>query len=328
MASRGHRVEFLEAGDSARVQIGDNYYGKDPTDKRLQVLTWLNPPSSGAPLAIHREPGTNLWFLNTRLFESWHDGEDRFMFVHGIVGCGKTTLLNSIAGECQRRQKPMEVVISFYFSSTMNQIADLNAFLRFLVAQLYQRHDARILLEDLYHRHNRSFPSMAPSDADLKELIAALLSRPSERAGGETGNDKPQSIFILVDGIDEIRDRSTRRGVTGYLNELCSLSSAQHRVLTTSRPEADVLAAFRADHGWRRLPIPKDSVRSDIELFVKHELERQPDLEDMDEGVRTKLLARLAGPEQTMYGLEHPIHCCAADTREVPMGKLAIEPSA
>lgn len=303
MNSHGHRVESLEASGNARVQIGDNYYGTDPIEEsRSRMFAWLNPPRSGAPLTTRREPGTNLWFLDTELFAKWHDGDTRFMFLHGIVGCGKTTLLHSIAKKCLDIRQPGELVSAFYFSSTANEGLGLNAFLRFLVAQLCEQRAVPGPLEALYDRHNRSFPPTVASDEELKELVSSLLCMPRT----ELYKQEPVSghsidfVYLLVDGLDEIRDRSVRRDVTGFLAELSSLRTATHSILTTSRPEADILTAIRADCGWRILPIPKHSVRADIEIYVKHELEKHAELADLEDEVRDELFARLAGPEQVM----------------------------
>lgn len=303
MGRRGHQVDFLEATDNAQVQIGDNYYGRDlAEEKRLRVLTWLNPPSSGAPTSHHQEPGTNLWFLDTELFHSWHDARNRFLFLNGIVGCGKTTLLTSIAERCRALQQPNTLVSAFYFSSAVNEGINTNAFLRFLAAQLCEPHRIPTPLSELYDRHNRSFPSTTPSDQELKELLATLLCEPRSSAydgdldDGEAIND----VFFLVDGLDEVRDRMVREGVFTYLNELCSLSTKKLRILATARPEADILTSLRDERGWWVLPIPNDRVRADIELYVKHELSRHEELKDLDDPVREELLNRLAGPEQAM----------------------------
>lgn len=303
MAGRGHRVESLEARENSTVHIGDTYHGREaPEDQRHRVLSWLNPPPAGAPLRSRREPGTNLWFLNTDLFHSWHSGENRFMFLHGIVGCGKTTLLSSIAKQCRERLGPNDFVAAFYFSSTTNEGIDLHAFLRFLVAQLCLQDVIPVPLENLYARHSRSFPPTSPSDEDLEELVAALLSLPWTALYA----DKPipttfsGQVFVLVDGLDEIRDRTVRKHITGYLNELCRLETSRIRMLVTSRPEADFLTTLRADRGWQVLSIPRDKVRDDIEIFVTHELNKHAELEDLEESVQSEVLARLAGPDQAM----------------------------
>lgn len=304
MAARGHRVDFLDARGNAQVQIGDNYYGPDPdSEKRLRILTWLNPPPSGAPRSSRREPGTNLWFLDTDFFQAWHSGNDRFVLLHGIVGCGKTTLLSSIAKKCVELQEPGDLVTAFYFSSTVNEALDLNAFLRFLSAQLCEPGAIPSPLKTLYDSHNRSYPPTSPSDDDLRELVRAQICEPRSRLYDQEplAGTSMSKVFLLVDGLDEIRDRGVRRDVTGFLNELCSLDTQKLRILATSRPEADILMSLRLERGWSARAIPKDRVRADIEIYVKHELTRHPELEDLDDSVRAELLSRLAGPKQVMY---------------------------
>lgn len=300
-----HRIGDIRAEGNASVHIGDrhNYYSQNSTeDERLGVLTWLDPPVSLPPPNSRPEPGTNLWFLETDAFTSWHTGDKRFLFLHGDVGCGKTSLLTSIAKKCESFPYPDHLVIVFYFSATMNEKLDLSAFLCYLVAQLCNEPAIRIPLKNLCDRHRRRFPPTPPSEDDLKETVAALLCRPhGELYNGPAASMASASdIYVLVDGIDEIRNHSVRREVTDYLNELSALPSPKHRVLATSRSDYHILKSLRADCGWCLEPIPRDSVRADIQLYVKRELTRRHELDDLDDATRTTLLDRLAGPEQNM----------------------------
>lgn len=303
MARRGHKVESLEARENAAVHIGDVYHGREPQEnQRHRILTWLNPPSAGAPVRSRREPGTNLWFLDTDLFRSWFNGESRFMFIHGIVGCGKTTLLNSIAKKCRDNRQSHSVVATFYFSSTVNEGLDLHALLCFLVSQLCEQDAVPLPLDKLHAIHNRSFPPTPPSDEELEEVVTALLCQPRSSLYRDDvePNAATQKAYLLVDGLDEIRDRSVRRDVIRYLNELCHLDTSMIHVLVTSRPEADFLTSLRDDRGWRVVAIPKNSVRADIEIFVRREMAKHSELDDLDTDVQAEVLARLAGPEQAM----------------------------
>lgn len=224
------------------------------------------------------------------------------MFLHGIVGCGKTTLLTSIAKKCRDTRQSNSVVAAFYFSSTVNERLDLHAFLRFLVSQLCEQNAVPLPLDELHASHNRNFPPTSPSDEELEEVVTALLCQP--RSSSYKDDAEPstaiQKAYLLVDGLDEIRDRSVRRDVIRYLNEVCRLETSMIHVLVTSRPEADFLTSLRDDRGWRALAIPKDSVRKDIEIYVKSQMVDHPELEDLDDDVRAEVLARLAGPEQAM----------------------------
>ena len=298
---RGHSVGVLEATDHAQVHIGDGYYGQDIAEqKRAEILRWLNPPTSTAPVTSRREPGTNSWFVDTEVFRSWHDGSDPHMLVHGIVGCGKTTLANTIGKTCANLELPGHRVITFYFSSTVNEQLDLTALLLFLVAQLCVRQEIPLPLRDLYNKHNRSYPATAPSDDELEELVSKLLSQSPRSLYEHEPDDAITRAYLIIDGLDEIRVRATRRTVLQYLNRLCALDPQRLRILCTSRSEADILSALRTDRGWKPLEIPKDRVRADIEVYVRKELQRHEELDELDQSVQDELLARLAGPSQVM----------------------------
>lgn len=281
MALRGQTVGTLEATDFARVQIGDNYYGRESQQEQSwsETLRWLNPPVSTASSPDHREPGTCLWFCDTEYFRSWHEGEDAHMLVHGMVGCGKTVLATTIVQKCIELKTPTDRVMAFYFSSTVNEQLDLSS-LRYLVAQLCEPKRLPRPLRELYEEHHRAYPATTPSNTELEKLVSTLLCSPHDRLYEDASANitSLQCAYLVIDGLDEIRDRGKRRAVVQCFNRLVAAKLRNFRVLITSRPEADITSTLNADRGWTELAIPKNSVRADIEIYVRNALLRHEEL--------------------------------------------------
>jgi hypothetical protein len=263
--------------------------GSDHTRRqtRQQVLDWLNPPNPRPPVTVRREPGTNLWFLESELFRSWAEGSQPCIFLHGGVGCGKTILNKAVADRdelCDAR------VVSFYFSSTSNEPYDLNALLRFFISKLVGPDQVPDELQSAYERHNRVFPPEPPDDdAELQALVDVLLSR--------NGFGNSAVCCLLIDGLDEISPKSRRRGVTDYLSTLAAQKFSSLRILVTSRP-GEFMSVFR--HGWANVAIPPNRVRDDIELYVVRRILQRQELVSLESDLKQQIIDKLAGPGQSM----------------------------
>lgn len=258
-------------------------------EQRKKVLAWLNPPASRPPATARREPGTNLWFLKSDTFRSWICGNHSYLFIHGSVGCGKTTLNKAIADSEELREAR---VVAFYFSSATNDNHGLNSLLRYLIGRLCEKDQIPKELQSAYEKHNRVFPPEPPDDDNELQALAEELLRMAPSSGEEV-----RPCYLLLDGLDEINPKSRRRGVLDYLNLLSASRPSKLRVLATSRP-AEIVTSLSP--GWLQVPIPPDRVRDDIDLYVRKRISERQELVDLDEELRKQIVDRLAGPEQSM----------------------------
>lgn len=249
--------------------------------------------SSKPAVTVHREPGTNLWFLDNAHFENWYGGTTPYILLHGGVGCGKTTLLTAIEECCRARDTSPESgprstsIIPFYFSSTKNETCELNSFLRNMLVELCASIAIPHQLQSLYTKNNPGFISHpADNNIDLMEKIMGIISDRTSRY-----------VYILIDGLDEVKRGPKRQEILSCFTELRSAGLCNVRMLSTSRPENDILGTL--EH-WNVLPIPSGQVRMDIELYIQREFEKQEQLQDLNEETQRQVIQRLAGPEQSM----------------------------
>jgi hypothetical protein len=170
-------------------------------EDQQKVLEWLAAPELRPPVTVH-EPGTNEWLVEGELFRDWLSGEKQYLFLHGTVGRGKTTLMKSAAKSC--RQKLGELsdhsatfVMTFFFLSTTNQRFGLNDLLRYLLGQLSPLRSVPSALVEAYRANTKTFPPEPPNDdRQLTGVLSNILS-------GSAANPAPHT-YILLDGLDEI----------------------------------------------------------------------------------------------------------------------------
>jgi predicted NACHT family NTPase len=269
---------------------------RSQTEDRLKVLEWLAPPELRPPVTGTKEPGTNVWFLEGELFHDWLAGEKQYLFVHGGVGCGKTTLLKSAAKSCQQRLGEIPghsttFVVTFFFSSTANQHLGLNELLRYLVGRLSPLDSIPDALYEMYRASTKTFPPEPPNDnEELIEVLSKILTGSSPSGANPT----PQT-YILLDGLDEIATLSECRKVTRFLNHLTALNLQTLHILVTSR-SLELSNPWQPI--WDQYAIPAQEVARDIELYVRRVVSEE--LSHLMVDSQRKIITGLTGPKQTM----------------------------
>jgi hypothetical protein len=256
----------------------------------------LAPAELRPPVTAPRETGTNEWFIEGELFHDWLAGEKQYLFVHGGVGCGKTTLLKSAAKSCRQKigaviNLPAAFVATFFFSSTTNQRLGLNALLRYLLAQLSPLHSVPDALCEMYRISTKTFPPEPPNDnEELIEVLSKIL------AGSSPSGANPASqTYILLDGLDEIATISECQKVTNFLNTLAALGLQTLHILVTSR-SLELVNPWQPV--WEQHAIPAQEVAWDIERYVRRTVSRE--LGHLTVHSQQKIITGLTGPNQTM----------------------------
>jgi hypothetical protein len=254
--------------------------------ERSDVLTWLDPPSNRRPPIACKDPETNGWFLTGEVFKSWLGGTQSFIFLHGGVGCGKTTLNRAVVEVLEARDVG---ITAFYFSSTIQQRQELNDLLRLIAANLCPTDRLPASLMTLYQKYQRRFPPESPdNDHELGKLVEELLL-----------NDRKSKLYyILIDGLDETVD-SQRRDVIKYLNTLAANRAPGLQVLVTARP-AQLQASFPTEL-WRHESMPTAMVRNDIKVYMQNRMAKEMALAALDPTLRNTIFEKLAGEGQSMF---------------------------
>jgi len=244
-------------------------------------------------VAENREPGTNEWFLNGQIFHDWRAGRPRTLWLHGAMGCGKTWLCTTIDEKLRLEANAADRVATCYFSNAPST-TNARSVTCSLLSQLGMGKKIHPAIRALQAELETTPLVHAPTSDQLEETLLAVL---------EPGDNEGETI-ILVDALDEIpfgTCRSQRASIARLLNSLAKSQAPGLRMLMTSRPHGDLLQSFTISHHvWKAYPIPDDKVQADIELYVRAAVENSAEEWKIDDTSQARLIASLAGKNQTM----------------------------
>ncbi|KAF4944304.1 hypothetical protein FGADI_12788 [Fusarium gaditjirri] len=229
-----------------------------------KILSWFSPPdySSNANQARgYRHPGSGTWFLNSPEFQDWKSGSCKYLWLYGLVGCGKTVLSTSILDDLLSSDK--HTTLAFFFDFSHSRKQTLDDLLRSLTAQLYYAgNEAAKKLDSLFASHNNGQKPLDPT------ALQACVDNMIEAAG---------QVSILIDALDECTEWEK------VLQWIEHLTSSQAQILIMGRPEQQLKTGLFRLFGKRNcISLDKKAIDADIWSYVNAELEKRPSFVDMD----------------------------------------------
>jgi hypothetical protein len=248
------------------------------TDK---IRRWLSPPdqSTNANQArTLRHEGTGAWLLENPVFQSWHSGTCRHLWLHGLAGCGKTVLSATVLDYLARETDGL--ILSFFFDFSDTTKRTLDGMLRSLAFQLYQGGiGSGIHLDALSQAHQNG--SDQPATKALSDSVFKMFV-------------VQRKVLIVLDALDESK---TRDDVLLWIKDVVSRPELVHvQLLCTSRPESEFLRHIPPLIGKENcLPLDKQAVDSDIRSWVTAQLSQRREFtekslsQDLLEGIRRRV---------------------------------------
>jgi len=156
----------------------------------------------------------------------------------GQAGTGKSTIAHTVAGRF-RQLKRLGAAFCFS-SSTPHQSERLLPTLAVNLASFDQSFK-RALWEGV----GQDFDAQTTSD--LTRQFEDLILKPSEHLAAIS------SVFILIDGLDEIGTVTARAPLLRFLSNHLRDLAPGFRILLTARPESDILALFDTHGSWEAI---------------------------------------------------------------------------
>lgn len=237
-------------------------YGRCPlkcTDHELDIqrrtfYDWLeriNPSRNHVQaLALH-ESHTGKWMLRSAQWKRWLEGQNRFLWIHGIPGAGKTVLFSSLTEEVKRHcEKASNTAVVFYYCHYSHNQNESGSLLGWVVSQLCRQ--AEFVSPSLSNafRQNHELP-----DPELESALASVV-------------DRFETVYLMVDAVDESKPRD---GILKLLRRLGTEACfAKIKLLVTSREYLDIEQAFK--DVAEQQPMINDLVKEDIRLFAHSQL--------------------------------------------------------
>jgi hypothetical protein len=244
------------------------------TDK---IKRWLRPPdpSTNANHARkHRHEGTGAWLLESPVFQSWHSGSRRHLWLHGLAGCGKTVLSTTVLDHLAKGKD--RLILSFFFNFNDMSKQTVDSMLRSLAFQLYQDGiGAAGLLDASYQAHQDGCDQ--PATRTLEDVVCKMLA-------------VQKKCSTVLDALDE----STTRGeLLQWMKDVMSTPELGHvQLIYTGRPESEFLRDIPPLIGAQNcLQLDKQAVNADIRSWVTAQLSQRRDFQEKP--LSQDLLARI-----------------------------------
>ncbi|KAH8598562.1 hypothetical protein B0O99DRAFT_567007, partial [Bisporella sp. PMI_857] len=254
-------------------------------NQQQRVIEWLSPPDPSTNYARalgQRHKGSGKWFLQSAELLEWRTVSNSFLWLYGILGCGKTILSATIIEELGISTSHSQLLY-FYFDFNDTSKQPLEEMIRSLIAQLYEmREDTRKQLDSLFSSCNGRQPTSESLCASLLHMIQQV---------GE--------VYIILDALDECSTRGGAKGLLSWMKGLLSQERKHVHLLVTSRPEEDIKSALNGI--GRQVPVQGDLVDRDIYAYIYARVREDDGLKrwrsrpDVQEKIETQLKEQSKG---------------------------------
>lgn len=215
-----------------------------------------------------------MWLLESPVFQEWHAGSRRHLWLHGLAGCGKTVLSATILDHLNKDTD--RLICSFFFDFGDKRQRTIDGMLRSLAFQLYKCGPDSVDLRNLFQAHQHGHDQ--PTIKRLKDVVCKMLAAQKKKTS------------IVIDALDE---SETREDLFQWMKDVILAPELNHvQLICTSRPEPEFVRYIPSLIGEENhLALDKQSINTDIRSYVVAQLSQQPRFRD--KGLSQDLLDKI-----------------------------------
>jgi Cdc6-like AAA superfamily ATPase len=252
-------------------------------DECQAIFKWLEVTD---PSSIHNkscdlhEPYTGDWIFRSEDFGKWLEGSDRFFWLHGIPGAGKTVLASYIIEEVKKEIENYDlgIFLAYYYCYFGNGQDETAPCLRWIISQLCRQ--SNHIPEEVRKLYKQG---TEPRVSELLDALAAVLTR-------------IVYAYIVIDALDESLNRRT---LLDTLVNLASKEAFQNlQILCLSRKEEDINLII-SDIG-HNMSLSNELVDEDIHAYIQHQLTTDHDFTRWPENLLNQIETSLVRGAQGM----------------------------
>lgn len=256
-------VPTLKNIENEQVRSREQRNKDDIKTALIEQIQWLRSGTISEPEAPsqqlksnidRRHKGTARWLFDTEEFKTWHQSDNsKLGWLCGDGGIGKSIIISSVIEalekeiSCKKDSKP---ILLYFFCKIGNDTTQKGQkiFLHLLAQLLRKLHDDNKKSDDSKARKDQCVGLFK----DAREKLTASANENSSFVKisstlkpllDDLARALDTRIYIVIDALDECTDRND-----GFLEALkvMASSSADIRVLASSRPDSDINNVFGA----------------------------------------------------------------------------------
>ncbi|KKP03085.1 hypothetical protein THAR02_04801 [Trichoderma harzianum] len=200
-----------------------------------------------------KAPNTCEWILSHPVFVQWdifesEDAADRFLFISGKSGCGKSILASSITEALKQQGKQ---TMYFYFSGLERSQQDADNLVRWVLLDAL-----RLTSDEAVQSTIKSlFSKGDPTSLDLWGAFGTIM------AESET------SMYLVIDGIDECQD-----SIRDPFARLHGIISCSIHLKTVLPGRSHVFEGQTSTH-W--IHVTNELLQADLKAFITTETQKE-----------------------------------------------------
>ena len=219
----------------------------------MALQRWLVPSNVHDDAERYRReliPASCDLILASPEYKTWESTlSSNLLRIVAYPGAGKTFFASAVV----QRLKSANLDVAYFFcrNGIQDRDATINVLRTLLSQTIRLQPSAYRVLAPLYHESGRT---SADSVSDMLQCYRSLL------------NSRSQMLYLVIDGIDELTDKSVLFDV---VKSLINESKCAIKVLMTGRDEVGISKAF---HGYPMLRISPDMTEKPIEVYVARQI--------------------------------------------------------
>ncbi|KAL0632553.1 hypothetical protein Q9L58_008574 [Maublancomyces gigas] len=282
-------ISIYETMDTKTVGVIRARFAKD--HEHPEIIRWLSIFDHEAKhrrASKLKQDGTGEWLLNGDSFGGWLYKDDRFLWLHGIAGAGKTILASTVINEVKRHCKdsPQTLGLAFFYCDFGDSISlDPEIIFGSLLAQLATQ--TKAFTKAVHDKYEQMFDRSTgvAKKLFLDDFVPLLLAVVDELEG----------TYVVIDGLDECPEREE---LLENLVNLAAPNNVKLHLLFTSREELDIKRKFE---GKPSLCIQNRAVAHDVGLHVQSEMEKIWILKALSPRTKSEIVEILVNGAQGMF---------------------------
>ncbi|PTB75636.1 hypothetical protein M440DRAFT_1357020 [Trichoderma longibrachiatum ATCC 18648] len=223
-----------------------------------------------------KAPNTCEWILSHPTFVAWEEessqeASERFLFISGKSGCGKSILASSIIDTFDRQKKR---TMYFYFSGLESSRQDADSLVRWFLLDVLPS-----TTEETVQTIKLLFAKGEPTSSELRGALSSVMAT------------LPTPLYLVIDGIDEIQGPVDDLFV--QLRDIID-KFPRTKAVFLGRPHA---FEGQASAYWIR--ISNDLLQADIRTFITTETQKSALLQQPN--VHERVIKELLGKADGMF---------------------------